>query len=282
MSKNFKNKMQEQFESIENLNADTSYESRQKNIELRPIDSLRELPDNNLIPPLKDDDYKNLYESIRQEMKIRTPVHIAKDNTVLCGNNRLKIAREIGIKEIPVIVVDVPKEKYFFYALEDNLFRRQLNDAQKAELILMLKPEIQKEAEKRSRQNLKQNTDSVAGNPLGKTTKLLADRVGISEDYLKKYEKVKKEAPELAEKIKTDEIKLKQAYRQIKETRPADESKTGIKKYKADKEKKVIQIYFEDMRTFEFVHETIEAMIKNLKITVGGRIRNAISDGGVL
>jgi len=132
----FSEKLRAKAATIPALNADTEYESKNRNVEYRSVEILHELPDNNIIPSLKPDDYQNLFESIKQEMKIRTPLHISKDNTVLCGNNRLKIAKEIGIKKIPVIVVDVPKEKYFFYALEDNLFRRQLNDAQKAELIL--------------------------------------------------------------------------------------------------------------------------------------------------
>ena len=270
MSNNFKNKMQEQFNSIEKLNADTSYESKNKNIEVRPIDSLKELPDNSLIPPLKEDDYKNLYQSIRAEMKIRTPVHIAKDNTVLCGNNRLKIAREIGIKEIPVIVVDIPKDKYFYYALEDNLFRRQLNDAQKAELILMLKPEIQKKQLETKAVNFKkdENPKRVESNPLGRTREILAKKAGISVDVIKKSEKIKRENPALFGEVKKGKVSIHSAYNQVKEAKQVPGDLRGIKKFSPNFEKKELHIFFYDQGTFALLEEQIKQYIERYKIPV--------------
>ena len=265
----FSEKLRAKAATIPALNANTEYESKNRNVEYRLVEILRELPDNSLIPSLKPDDYQNLFESIKLEMKIRTPVHISKDNTVLCGNNRLKIAKEIGIKEIPVIVVDVPKEKYFFYALEDNLFRRQLNDAQKAELILMLKPEIRKHAAERSKQNLKkgnQKPEDMSSNTVGNTSASLAARVGISKDYLNKYEKVKKENPELAEQVKKDAIKLKQAYRKIKTTLPAPLSgKFGIRKIKKDESRRIITVICEDYQAYFHISRVIDTAAEELK-----------------
>jgi len=262
----FSEKIRAKAATIASLNADTAYEIKNRNVEYRSVEILHELPDNNLIPSLKPDDYQNLFESIRQEMKIRTPVLIAKDNTVLCGNNRLKIAKEIGIKEIPVIVVDVPKEKYFFYALEDNLFRRQLNDAQKAELILMLKPELQKQAIERSRENLKASLERVESNPLGRTREVLAKKAGVSVDVIKKSEKIKKENPQLFNEVKKGNVSIHSAYNQVKATVPASLSeKTGIRKIKRDETRRVITVTCEDDETFHRISKAIDAAAGEIK-----------------
>jgi len=264
----FSEKLRAKAATIASLNADTEYESKNRNVEYRSVEILRELPDNNLIPSLKPDDYQNLFESIRQEMKIRTPVLIAKDNTVLCGNNRLKIAKEIGIKEIPVIVVDVPKEKYFFYALEDNLFRRQLNDAQKAELILMLKPEVQKKQLENKAENFSKDKSSmsVKTNTLGRTTNVLAKKVGITPSYLKQFEKVKKENPMLAEEVKQGNVTVNNAYNQIKATMSASISgKTGIRKIKRDQIRRVITVMCEDDKSFCYISQVIDTAAEEIK-----------------
>jgi len=262
----FSEKLRAKAATIATLNADTEYESKNRNVEYRPVDLLHELPDNNLIPSLKPDDYQNLFESIRQEMKIRTPVHIAKDNTVLCGNNRLKIAKEIGIKEIPVIVVDVPKEKYFFYALEDNLFRRQLNDAQKAELILMLKPELQKQAVERSRENLKSTPERVESNPVGRTRDVLAKKAGVSVDVVKKSEKIKKENPMLFDEVKKGKVSIHRAYNQIKTSLPAPLSgKFGIRKIKKDESRRIITVICEDYQSYFHISRVIDTAAEEIK-----------------
>jgi len=264
----FSEKLRMKAATIPALNADTEYESKNRNVEYRPVDLLHELPDNNLIPSLKPDDYNNLFESIRREMKIRTPVHIAKDNTVLCGNNRLKIAKEIGIKEIPVIVVDVPKEKYFFYALEDNLFRRQLNDAQKAELILMLKPELQKKQleNKAVNFNKNKNTKCIESNTLGRTAVILAKKAGISQDTLQKSEKIKKENPVLFDEVKKGKVSIHRAYNQIKTTLPAPLSgKFGIRKIKKDESHRIFTVICEDYQAYFHISRVVDAAAEELK-----------------
>jgi len=264
----FSEKLRAKAATIATLNADSEYESKNWNVEYRSVEILRELPDNSLIPSLKPDDYQNLFESIRQEMKIRTPVHIAKDNTVLCGNNRLKIAKEIGIKEIPVIVVDVPKEKYFFYALEDNLFRRQLNDAQKAELILMLKPELQKKQLENKAENFNKNKSNkrVESNPLGRTRDILAKKAGVSIDVIKKSEKIKKENPQLFNEVKKGAVSIHRAYNQVKATMSDSISgKTGIRKINRNETRRVITVTCEDDKSFYYISQLIDTAAEEIK-----------------
>jgi DNA-binding XRE family transcriptional regulator len=283
--KDLTDKMREQLGSIDKLNADPGYERRNKDVVMLPVAALKELPDNSLIPPLTSDDYQNLYESIRKEGIIRTPCHVSKDNVVLCGNNRLKIAKELGLAEVPAIVVDVAPEQYFFYALEDNLFRRQLNDAQKAELILLLKPEIQKQQLKNKAANFeKDETKRVEINTLGRTTNILAKKVGISPDTLVKSEKIKKENPNLFAQVKNGRVSVNSAYQQIRKRKEPETGCAGIKRLTANPEKRQITVICHDDKTYQIVEAAIRETVARYSTgrTVTEGTPSTTAEGGSL
>jgi hypothetical protein len=88
-------------------------------------------------PPLNDEDYRTLKASIRRG-GIHIPLIVwrrGKQLVVLSGSNRLRIAKELGIKFVPVIVrefADQHAAKTF--AVSDNLARRQMTTGQRAYL----------------------------------------------------------------------------------------------------------------------------------------------------
>ena len=77
-------------------------------IEKRNIEDLKFYPGNprNISKEMLD----KLRQSLR-EFGFVDPLVINKDNEVIGGNQRLKAARAEGIKEVPVVVVDLPKNK---------------------------------------------------------------------------------------------------------------------------------------------------------------------------
>jgi len=86
---------------------------------------------------LSDGDYRVLKASIRRN-GIQIPLiawRRGKGLVVLSGSNRLRVARELGLKAVPVIVREfADKHAAKMFAVSDNLARRQLTTGQRAYL----------------------------------------------------------------------------------------------------------------------------------------------------
>jgi hypothetical protein len=86
-----------------------------------------EISPNMVEMPMSSTDYKNLKEDIG-ERGIQIPLAIDKEGKVICGKNRLKVAKELGIESVPCFTISLDKtEDIKKYSLSDNLNRRQLN-----------------------------------------------------------------------------------------------------------------------------------------------------------
>ncbi len=77
-------------------------------------------------------DFDALKEDIRKN-GIKTELHITPDYVVLCGHQRLKAAKELGLKTIPYKIVSGLKteEQEKEYIIKDNLLRRHLSTEQR-------------------------------------------------------------------------------------------------------------------------------------------------------
>ena len=71
---------------------------------------------------IKDDKFKKLVQSIKDfpEMLDIRPIVVNKDMIILGGNMRYRACKEAGIKEIPVIITDLPEEKQREFLIKDN------------------------------------------------------------------------------------------------------------------------------------------------------------------
>lgn len=71
---------------------------------------------------IKDTKFKLLVQSIKDfpEMLDIRPIVINKDMVVIGGNQRYKACMEAGLKEIPVVKVDLSPEKEKEFVLKDN------------------------------------------------------------------------------------------------------------------------------------------------------------------
>jgi len=98
------------------------------------------------------DDLKGAeYEAFKTDIKtngITNPLHILADGTVICGNQRLRAARDLGINDeaIPTkslaSIWKLPEDEraIIIHAIKDNILRRQLTPEQKAKPVgVMLK-----------------------------------------------------------------------------------------------------------------------------------------------
>ena len=85
---------------------------------------IREIKNNPNNPRLiKDDKFKKLVKSIQEfpEMLDAREVVVNKDHIILGGNMRFKAAKEAGIKEVPVKIVDWDEDKQRQFVIKDNV-----------------------------------------------------------------------------------------------------------------------------------------------------------------
>ena len=84
---------------------------------------------------ISKDNFERLKKQITK-LGIYKPLLITEDGTVLGGNMRLKAYKDLGIKEVPVSIVEAPtEEKKIEYALSDNDRAGQYEGDQLADLI---------------------------------------------------------------------------------------------------------------------------------------------------
>lgn len=72
---------------------------------------------------IKDDNFKKLVQSIKDfpEMLDARPVVVNTDHVILGGNMRYRAAKEVGIKQLPVKIVDWSEDKQREFIIKDNV-----------------------------------------------------------------------------------------------------------------------------------------------------------------
>ncbi len=85
--------------------------------------------------PKNQEYYSNLSDEKYQEIKrsieahgIRDPLKVLPDYTVVAGHQRLRIAQELGLEKVPVVILDVSLEEAEYLLIADNEERRQPDD----------------------------------------------------------------------------------------------------------------------------------------------------------
>jgi N6-adenosine-specific RNA methylase IME4 len=92
-----------------------------------------------LLPPLAEGDYNTLKADI-SERGLIVPIVIDEQNNIIDGHNRLRIAAELNLTEIPFdIRVNLSEEEKQQLALDLNLHRRHLDKEQRAGFALQMK-----------------------------------------------------------------------------------------------------------------------------------------------
>src|SRR5882724_10691344 len=98
---------------------------------VRPLRSLRDHPRAELVPAMTRDEYEQLRADIGRR-GIQVALDITAKGVVLDGRHRLRIARELGLRDLPVRLVEDRNE--VAYMLLAALNRRHLTASQKAAL----------------------------------------------------------------------------------------------------------------------------------------------------
>ncbi|ADB88735.1 ParB N-terminal domain-containing protein [Saccharolobus islandicus] len=201
------------------------------------IDNIKEVPEyKELIP--ENNSYEELKKSI-QQLGFLDPITVNKNYEILDGYTRYRIAKELGIKEIPVEIYETSgREEELDIVASFNLKRRHLS---KDEIIAIidriaekkkaLKTQTTEKTNELKKDNLdEQNTSTSASilqtdinkksttqesREIKEELKRLAPDVQINDETIRKYLQIKKDVPWLVQYIgdeKKDKIGIRKAY----------------------------------------------------------------------
>jgi len=192
-----------------------------------------------LIPPLADDEYDRLEKSILEEGFHEWEPIVTWNGTIVDGHNRYNICDEHGIP-FKQIERDFPsREAAKIWIIEKQLGRRNLTSGQKAALVI-----DQHEAEVKEQARLRQakgrpkklgpqgaqdidGSQGGAAEPAqhGRTADILAGKAGVGHMTIKRALKVKREDPELYDKVRKGDIPVTSAYKKVSGGVDDDEKK---------------------------------------------------------
>lgn len=181
-----------------------------------------------LIPPLTDEEFKQLHDNILEDGEVLNPIITWKG--IICdGHNRWKIIQEnpsIPFKTYELIFND--REEAKEWIIDNQLGRRNLNPAD-AIILAQKKAEIvAAKAKEKQLSTLKQNEDRFIKNdktaePIH-TQKEIAKIAGVSTGTVAQFEQVQKKKPELIEPIRKGEMTIGGAYKVVKQSEEQEET----------------------------------------------------------
>jgi ParB family chromosome partitioning protein len=157
------------------------------------------------------------HEEIRRSIEthgIRDPLKVLPDYTVVAGHQRLRIAQELGMEKVPVVVLDISQEEAEYLLIADNEERRQSDEdpIRKAKRAAFLK---QYWGVREGSANPKGVTIPREGKNYphdGKTLSDIAKAVGESRENLKKLLKLNDLTPSLQALVSQRRLPQTAAY----------------------------------------------------------------------
>lgn len=181
-----------------------------------------------------EEDISALRDSIKQEGFQSYLIVMPRNDkyVVIDGHTRLKILRELGYEEVPVLIVH-PKDRIDAMALviRYNLARRQLTPSQRSILVASLENLYNKVKEKaKENQQIGGKTKEKIENKTH-TAETLAKVAGVSEKLVRNARKIVKEAPHLAKKVQQGEISISKAVNMIDKEKSKEEAPLVQEKY---------------------------------------------------
>lgn len=165
-----------------------------------------------LIPPLTDDEYRQLEENCIKE-GIREAILVwdrGDDLVIVDGHNRYQIARKNGLRWNHKVMNFESREDVKEWIIKNQFGRRNLSAYDRSILALKLKPVIAEKAKANLHQGQKPLQKSA--NPID-TREELAKVAGVSHDTIHKVEKIEAEAtPQIKQAVRDGKLSINQAY----------------------------------------------------------------------
>ena len=194
-----------------------------------------------LIPPLAEDEYSKLQESIKQE-GCREPLSIW-NGVIVDGHNRYKICCEYNIEFKTQEIEFEDEGEAKIWIINNQLARRNLEPFQKTNLILKKKEIIAE----RAKENEKIRKGKQPGASLTNSSNLidpihtrkeLAKEAGVSEDTVARVEFINKNAGEEAiEKLNKGESSINEVFTKLKKVEKEGKRRQEIEEQREKLEK---------------------------------------------
>lgn len=177
----------------------------------------------NIFPMMSDDEFAALVEDIRANGQ-RQPIYL-HDGKIIDGRNRYRACQQLGIE--PDVRTWNGAGSLVSFVVSLNLQRRHLTSSQKATVAMDVLPMLEAEAKERQR---------VAGEEFGRgkvvqkieqaieelheripaSVEQAAQMVGTNRQYVSDAKRLRDEAPELLERVRSGELTIPQAKTELK------------------------------------------------------------------
>lgn len=181
------------------------------------------------LPSPSEREFQGLLRDIG-ERGILVPLLATEDGLLLDGHRRLEAARKLSLKEVPVETLSVFAREEGWHktvAIAVNLFRRQLNEAQRIALGSSLLRLERKSAAERKRLGQRNGGAShgrteLAGNgspqatDSDRATERVAGAVGVSRKTFERAQAVARDDPETAKRMFEGSLSIAAAFKKAK------------------------------------------------------------------
>ena len=182
-----------------------------------------------LIPPLTDEEYDGLRDSLLNE-GCRDAL-VVWDGILVDGHNRYEICEKHGSPYDVVEMEFANRNDAIVWIIKNQFGRRNLPAYERARLALRLKPVIAERAKENQRGGqggVLLSQKSVEAKPVD-TQREIARAAGVSHDTIAKVEKIEAVAtPEVKEQLRKGDMSINQAYKTIKKEEKRQERQEAI------------------------------------------------------
>jgi|APGre2960657404_1045060.scaffolds.fasta_scaffold20941_2 N6-adenosine-specific RNA methylase IME4/ParB-like chromosome segregation protein Spo0J len=172
-----------------------------------------------LIPPLSNEEFKQLERNILEE-GIREPL-ITWNGILIDGHNRYRIAQEHDINYETLEKEFENLNDVKIWMVNNQLGRRNLQDFVRGELFSIIEEILKQKGKEKQLLTLNKGLETPVLSTIDKTEhntrNIIADKLGWSTGKKAMFDIVKTKAPEeVKEKLRTGEVSINQAYKEIK------------------------------------------------------------------
>lgn len=201
----------------------------------------------NIFPLMNGKEYDDLVNDIKANGLIE-PVMLS-DNKIIDGRNRYRACSDAGIEcEFNELKYQTFSQLISF-VVSKNLHRRHLESGQRAACVADANDIINKLKEEARQRQATSEQGIYGGKPLsqkidepvdmGRTDDKLAELFNTNRQYVSDAIKIKEQRPDLHEKVKSGEIKIADAKREIKR----DEVISSLESIEVKEQKEILGLY---------------------------------------
>lgn len=171
-----------------------------------------------MFPMIEGEAYRAFVEDINKHGQ-QQPIALLPDGSIIDGRNRLRACEELGVEPW---FVSVDPESPLAYVLSANKHRRHLTSSQLAALAVEDLPKFKTESKERlvagqrkggqtagrSRPNSSPEKIPESNRSKGEARERAAKAFGTNANYVQTAQRIKADAPDLFEKVKSGEMSL--------------------------------------------------------------------------